>query len=87
MARVPHPVSGVLNVAVHETTGEQLHYLMFHHHTPRFVGTTLPQIDDEIDINVALDVVRQTSRENSRKWLARANVGRRDQTVDVGDLA
>ena len=59
---------------------------MFHRHAPRFVGTTLPQMDDEIDINVTLDAVRQTSRENSRKWLARANVGRRDQTVDIDDL-
>ena len=51
----------ILNAAVHETTGEQPHYLMFHRHAPRFVGTTLPQVDDKIYINVALDAVRQTS--------------------------
>ena len=76
----------VLNTAVHDTTGEQPYYLMFNRRAPRFVGTTLPQVDDEIDISVALDVVKQTSSENSRKWLARANVGRKDQSVDVGDL-
>lgn len=76
----------VLNSAVHEATGEQPYYLMFHRHAPRYVGTNLPQVDDEIDLSVALDAVRQTSRENSRKWVARANVGRKDQTVDIGDL-
>ena len=76
----------ILNAAVHETIGEQPYYLMFNRHAPRFVRMTLPQVDDEIDISVALDVVKQTSRNNSRKWLARANMGRKDQTVDVGDL-
>ena len=76
----------ILNSAVHETTGEQPHYLMFNRHAPRIVGMTLPQVDDEIDVKFALDVVRQTSRMNSRKWLARANEGRKDQTVGIGDL-
>ena len=76
----------ILNAAVHETTGEQPHYLMFNRHAPRFIGITLPQVDDEIDIGVALEVVKQTSRDNSRKWLARANLGRKEQTVSVGDL-
>ena len=67
----------ILNAAVHETTGEQPHYLMFNRHAPTYVGTTLPQVDDDIDVNVALDAVRQTSRERGRKWLARANMGRK----------
>ena len=71
---------------MHEITEEQLHYLMFNRHASRFIGTTLPQVDDEIDISVALEVMKQTSRDNSRKWLARENMGRKDQTVDVGDL-
>ena len=76
----------VLNSAVHETTGEQPHYLMFNRHAPRFVGSLLPQVDDETDTSFALDVVRQTSQDNSRKWLRRANVGRREQMVEIGDL-
>ena len=76
----------ILNAAVHETTGEQPHYLMFNRHAPRFVGTTLPQVDDDVDVNFALDVVRQMAPENSRKWLRRANEGRKEQTVNVGDL-
>lgn len=76
----------ILNAAVHEATGEQPYYLMFRRHAPRYVGTTLPQVDDEIDINIALEAVKDTFRENIRKWLARANMGRKDQRVEVDDL-
>lgn len=76
----------ILNVAIHEATGEQPYYLMFRHHTPRYVGTTLPQEDDEIDINIALDAVRQMSRENTRKWLPQLNMGRKDQKIEVDYL-
>ena len=76
----------ILNAAVHETTGEQPYFLFFRRHAPRYVGTTLPQVDDEIDINTALEAVRQASRVNSRKWLARANIGRKDQKVEINDL-
>ena len=76
----------VMNAAVHEATGEQPYYLMFHRHAPRYVGTNLPQVDDEIDMSVALEAVRQTSREKRRKWLARANMDRKDQTVNIDDL-
>ena len=76
----------ILNAAVHESTGEQPYYLMFNRHAPRYVGTTLPQADDEIDLSAALEAVKQTSRTNNRKWLARKNIGRKDQTVSVGDL-
>ena len=76
----------ILNASIHEVHGEQPYYLMFNRHAPRFVGTTLPQVDDERDSNVALEAVRQTSRANSRKWLARANIGRKDNRVEINDL-
>lgn len=83
---MPNPVPTDYQCGVHETTGEQPCFLFFRRHAPRYVGTTLPQVDDEIDINTALEAVRQSSRRNSRKWLARANIGRKDQRVEVDDL-
>ncbi|MPC17362.1 Pro-Pol polyprotein [Portunus trituberculatus] len=73
----------VLNAAVHEITREQPYYLMFNCHAHRFIGTTLPQVNDEIDISFNLDVARQTSKENSGE----SKCGeKKDQSVDIGDL-
>ena len=76
----------VLNTAVHETTGEQPYYLMFSRHAPRGVSVPLPQIDDETDIEVAHEVIRETNRERANRWRERANQGRKNQTLEVNDL-
>ena len=77
---------GIINGSVHETTGEQPNYLMFKRRMPRIIGTELPQIDKDSDMGIAMEIVKRTNTERARRWRARANVGRKNQTVEVGQL-
>ncbi len=76
----------VLNSAVHEATGEQPHFLMFNRRAPRRIGVELPQLQQDSELEVALEVVRRTNLEQARKWRERANVGRQNQRVEVDQL-
>ncbi len=69
----------VLNSAVHEATGEQPHFLMFNRRQPRLIGVELPQLRQDADLEVVLEVVRRTNIEQARKWRSRANIGRKNQ--------
>ncbi len=79
------PCQRILNSAVHETTGEQPHYLMFNRRAPRRIGAELPQIDRDRDIATALEIVKRTNQERADKWRAKANKGRKDQKVEMRD--
>ncbi len=50
----------ILNSAIQEATGEQPYFLMFNPRAPRLTGAELPQIGQDSDLEVALDVVRRT---------------------------
>lgn len=63
----------VINNAVHETTGEQPYYLMFHRTAPRRVTAALSTLDQDANVEVPLATVR-TNGEQSRKYLERANI-------------
>ncbi len=76
----------ILNEAVHEATGEQPYYLMFNRRASRTTGVELPQIGQDGDLQVALDVVRRTSLEQARKWRDKANLGRKNRRVEEGQL-
>lgn len=76
----------VLNAAVHETTGEQPFYLMFFRYAPRSVSAPLPQDDDDADIKIAHEVVKETNRERAQKWRDKANRGRTNQRVELNSL-
>ncbi len=76
----------ILNSAVHETTGEQLHYLMFNRRAPRIVGVEVPQMEQDKDLEVALEIVRRTNLEQARKWRRRVNIGRKDQGIEINQL-
>ena len=58
----------------------------FSRHAPRSVSVQLPQIDDEIDISVAPEAIRETSRERANKWRDKASRGRRNQMFTVNSL-
>lgn len=62
---------------MHEITGEQPHYLMFHRRAPRRIEVKLPQLDQDKDITAALETVRKTNQEKANTWRAKANVGRK----------
>ncbi len=77
----------VLNGAVREATGEQNHFLMFNRRLPRLVeGVELPQIRQDADMEVAIEVVKRGSLDQARKWRNRANIGRKNQRVEVDRL-
>ncbi len=76
----------VLNAAVHEATGEQPHFLMFRRRLHRLVDAELLQLTQDADIEVAMEVVKRTNLDQARKWRTRANVGRKNQRVEVGEL-
>ncbi len=76
----------ILNEAIHEATGEQPHYPMFNRRPSRSIGVELPQIGQDSDLQVALDVVRRTSLEQARKWREKANIGRRNRRLEEGQL-
>ncbi len=76
----------VLNSAVHEATGEQPHFLMFNRRLPRLIGVELPQLRQDADLEVVLEVVRRTNIEQARKRRKRANIGGKNQRVEVDQL-
>ncbi len=76
----------ILNSAINEATGEQPYFLMFNRRAPRLIVAELPQIGQDSDLEVALDVVRRTNVERARKWRDRANMGKRNQRVEEGQL-
>ncbi len=86
MATIIKKCQRVLNSVVHEATGEQPHFLMFNRRAPRRIGVELPQLQQDSDLEVALEVVRRTNLEQARKWRDRANVGRQNQRVEVDQL-
>ncbi len=71
---------------MHEATGEQPHFLMFNRRQPRLIGIELPQLRQDADLEVVLEVVRRTNIEQARKWRSRANIGRENQRVEVDQL-
>ncbi len=71
----------ILNSAIHEATGEQPYFLTFNRRAPRAIGTELPQIAQDSDLEVALDVVRRTNIEQARKWRDRPNMGKKNRRV------
>ncbi len=76
----------ILNSAVHEATGEQPHFLMFNRRPNIIIGVKLPQLGQDADLEVALEVVRRTNIEQARKWRRRANTGWKNQRVEVDQL-
>ncbi len=76
----------VLNSAVHDATSEQPHFFMFNRRLPRLIGVELPQVRQDADQEVVLEVVRRTNKEQARKWRSRANIGRKNQRVEVDQL-
>ena len=76
----------ILNSAVHETTGEQPYYLMFNRRQPRLVGAELPQLEEDSDLAQVKEVIEETNRRRAKKWRDRANIGRKTQKVEEGNL-
>ncbi len=76
----------VFNRAVHEATGEQPHFLMFNRRLPRLIVVELPQLRQEANLEVALEVVRRANIDQARKWRSRANIERKNQRVEVDQL-
>ncbi len=73
----------IINRAVHEATGEQPHFLMFNRRAPRIIRIELPQMGQDSELEVALELVKRTSREQASKWRNRANIGRKNQKVEI----
>ncbi len=86
MAKFLAECQKILNSAVHEATGVQPYYAFFARHAPRQIGVTLPSIEDEPEIERAREIVMQTNQEKSRRWLNKANVGRRDDKLEKDSL-
>ncbi len=76
----------LINGAVHDTTGEQPYYLMFNRRAPRRIGAELTTIDQDHNVEIAMEIVRRTNQERANKWRERANVGRKNQSVEVNQL-
>ncbi len=76
----------ILNSAVHEATGVQPHYAFFARHVPRQIGVTLPSIEEDPEIERAREIILQTNQESSKRWLNKANVGRRDDKLEKDRL-
>ncbi len=57
----------IINGAVHETTGEQPYFLMFNRKAPRMVGIELPQMEQDSNLSVAMELVKETNREQAKK--------------------
>ncbi len=83
--RYPRKCQRVLNSAVHEATSEQPHF-MFNRRLPRLIVVELPQLRQDADWKVVLEVVTRTNIDQARKWRSRANVGRKNQRVEVDQL-
>lgn len=79
----------VLNSAIHTSLGEQPHFVFFSRHASRQVISTLPSIDPDdplVAVTVAHQVIKDTNQVMSRQYLAKANKGRKAQSVCTGDL-
>ncbi len=70
---------------MHEATDEQPHFLI-NRRQRRLIGIELPQLRQDADLKVVLEVVRRTNLEQARKWRSRANIGRKNQRVSVDQL-
>ncbi len=71
---------------MHEATGEQPHFLIFNKRLPRLIGVELPQLRQDADLEVVLEVVTRTNIDQARKWRSIANIGRKNQRVEVDQL-
>ncbi len=76
----------IINNAVHESTGEQPYFLMFRRRHPRMIGVEYPQLVQDADLDMAIEVVKQSNLQQARKWRDRANRGRQNQWVEKGQL-
>ncbi len=76
----------IINIAVHETTGEQPYFLMFQRRVPRRITDELSTIDQDANWEVALTAVMQTNHAKSRKYRDGAKIGNINQRVEVGQL-
>ncbi len=74
------------NREIHEATGEQPYFLMFNRRASRLIGAELPQIGQDSDLEVALDVVRRNNIKQARKWRDRANIGKKNRRVEERKL-
>ncbi len=59
---------------------------MFNRRQPRLIEVKLPQLRQDADLEVVLEVVRRTNIEQARKWRGTANTGRKNQNVGVDQL-
>ncbi len=59
---------------------------MLNRRAPRLIGAELPQIVQDSDLEVALDVGRRTNIGQARKWRDRANKGKKNRRVEEGQL-
>ncbi len=55
-------------------------------HAPRQIGATLPSVEEDPEVEIAREVIKQTNQENSRKLLNKANIGRKDQKLKKDSL-
>ncbi len=69
----------LLNSAAHEATGEQPHLLMFNRRAQRLIGVELPQLGQDADLEVYMEVDKTNNIEQARKWRNRANLARKNQ--------
>lgn len=79
----------VLNSAVHTTVGEQPYFAFFNRHAPRQIGVNLPMIANENRaeaIAVARDLIKESTKNMSRRYREVANRNRKNQKVTKGDL-
>lgn len=76
----------ILSGAALETMEEQPHFFMFNRRAPRRMGAELPKIDQESNVEVALEMVRRTNQERANRWRNRAKIRRKTQKVEVHQL-
>ena len=78
---------GVLNSAVHTSTGVTPFFAFFSRHPPCLETNSLPVIEgDEDDLSIAHQVIRNTHEKMARKFRSVANRGRINQAVKEQDL-
>ncbi len=71
----------VINNSIHESTGEQPYFLMFRRRQPRMIGVELLQLVQDADLDMAIEVVKQTKLRQATKWRDRLKWGRQNQRV------
>ncbi len=59
---------------------------MFGRRPTRGIGVELPQLEQDTDLEMAIEVVKQTNLQQSRKWRNRAYRGRQNQRVKKDQL-